>query len=149
MASDARPVEEYLSSLPLDRAQTLRAVRQVVLENLPAGYQECLSFGMISYVVPLERYPRTYNGQPLLYAALAAKKNYLTVHLMAVYGEDEAEFRAEYAKSGKRLDMGKSCVRFKTLDELALAPVVAAVGRFSVEDFIGRYEAARQRPERG
>jgi len=146
--ADPTMVADYLDALPADRQQALRAVRQVVLDNLPAGYQECLTYAMIGYVVPLERYPKTYNGQPLMYAALASQKNYMTVHLMAVYGPGEEEFRAAYATTGKRLDMGRSCVRFRTLDALALEPVAAAVAKFSVEDFIAQYEASRARPER-
>ena len=114
--SEATTVEEYLDELTDDRRATVEAVRDVVRANLPDGYEETVQFGMISYVVPLERYPKTYNRQALQYAALASQKNYVSLYLMNVYGNQETErwFLDSYKASGKRLDMGKSCVRFKT-----------------------------------
>ena len=144
-------VEDYISALPDERATAIREVRRTILGRLPPGYREEMSFGMITYVIPLERYPVTYNGKPLMYAALASQKNYMSVYLMNVYGDPAAEqwFLERYAASGKRLDMGKSCVRFRKLDDLPIDLIGETVARTTVEEYIGRYEASRsQRPGR-
>ncbi len=143
--SDAETVEEYLAELPPDRRQAIAALREVVLENLPAGYVETMYFGMIGYVIPLERYPVTYNKQPLGYVALASQKNYMSLYLMNVYADPETEqwFKDEFRARGKRLNMGKSCVRFKSLDDLPVDLIGRVVALTSVEDYIGTYEAAR------
>ena len=151
MKSDATTVDEYLAGLPEDRREAIEAVRGVVLENLPEGYEECISFGMISYVVPLSRYPDTYNGQPLALASLASQKRHMALYLNSVYSDPETRewFAAAYAASGKRLDMGKSCVRFRRLDNLPLDVVAQAIARTSVDDFLSFYEAARSKTKRG
>ena len=120
--SKAETVDGYLAELPEDRRAAISAVRQVVLENLPQGYEEMMQFGMIGYVIPLERYPVTYNGQALQYAALASQKNYMSLYLMNVYSDEAVErwFVDRYKDSGKRLDMGKACVRFKSLQDLSI-----------------------------
>ena len=102
-------------------------------------------FGMIGYVIPLDRYPVTYNRQPLGYVALASQKNYMSVYLMNIYGDDQAErwFTDRYRASGKKLDMGKSCVRFKSLEHLPIDLIGEAVALTTVEQFIERYEASR------
>ncbi len=143
--SDARTVAAYLAELPAERRDALSQVRRVVLDHLPAGYEETMQYGMISYVVPLDRYAETYNGQPLALASLASQKQYMSLYLHNVYADPETErwFTREYKKSGKRLDMGKSCVRFRRLDDLPLSLVGDAIARTSVDDFIRRYEAAR------
>ena len=143
--SEATTVEEYLDELADDRRATLEAVRDVVRANLPDGYEETVQFGMISYVVPLERYPKTYNRQALQYAALASQKNYVSLYLMNVYGNEETErwFVDRYRASGKRLDMGKACVRFKSIDDLPLDLIGETIARTSVDEFIALYETAR------
>ena len=143
--SKATTVEEYLDELADDRRETVEAVRDVVNANLPDGYEETVQFGMISYVVPLERYPKTYNRQALQYAALASQKNYVSLYLMNVYGDQETErwFLDRYKASGKRLDMGKSCVRFKSVDDLPLDLVGEAIARTPVDAYIAVYETAR------
>lgn len=105
-----------------------------------------MQFGMIGYVVPLKRYPETYNKQPLSYAALASQKHYMVVYVNNVYSAPaiEAWFHEAYRATGKRLDMGKSCVRFRTLDDLPLELVGEAIGRTSVDEFISMYEAAHE-----
>lgn len=147
MRSASGTIEEYLAALPDDRRQAITAVRDLILQNLPEGYQEGLAFGMIGYVIPLSRYPKTYNGQPLMYAALANQKNYMSVYLMGVYGSTEAAdwFQTEYRLTGKRLDMGKSCIRFRRLDDLPLQLIGRAVARFTPEEFIRIYESNRPR----
>ena len=147
MQSNAKTVQEYLSELSPDRRAVIEAVRNVILKNLPEVYKETMQYGMIGYVVPLERYPAGYLGKadvPLPYAALASQKNYMSLYLMNIYGDKEAEqwFKKEYEKSGK-LDMGKSCVRFKKLDDLSLDAIGKAIARTPVEKFIATYEQAR------
>ncbi len=144
--SNAQTVDEYLAELPPDRREAIAAVRKVILDNLPQGYEETMYFGMIGYVIPLARYPVTYNKQPLGYAALASQKNYMSLYLMNVYGESETEqwFRDEYKASGKKLNMGKSCVRFKTLNDLPLDLIARAIAATTVEGFIELYEASRR-----
>ena len=143
--SKATTVEEYLDELADERRGIVEAVRDVVNANLPDGYEETVQFGMISYVVPLERYPKTYNRQALQYAALASQKNYVSLYLMNVYGDQETErwFLDRYKASGKRLDMGKSCVRFKSVEDLPLDLVGEAIARTSVDAYIAVYETAR------
>ncbi len=147
MTGRAATVKEYLAEQSPERREALAAVRQVILENLPVGYVEVMQYGMISYVIPLARYPKTYNKQPLAYISLAGQKRHMSVYLMGVYCDPEMEswFVQRYRASGKRLDMGKSCVRFRALGDLPLDLVSEAVAMTSVEDFIECYETARVR----
>ena len=146
-ASRAASVEEYLASLPPDRREVVARVRDVVRRNLPAGFSEGMAFGMIGWGVPLARYPHTYNGQPLGLVALAAQKHHFALYLNCAYqSPGEASWLAEaFARAGKRLDMGKSCVRFKSLADLPLDAIGEFVSRTGVDDFIAQYEAARAR----
>jgi hypothetical protein len=145
--SKAATVDEYLAELPEDRRAAIAEVREVVLRNLPAGYVETMSWGMIGYEIPLERYPKTYNGQPLMYAALGSQKNYCAVYLMGVYGDGEQarRFREAFKQAGKKLDMGKSCVRFRTADDLALDAVGEVIAGTTPEQYIAIHEASRQK----
>ena len=145
MRSDAATVEEYLAELPDDRREAIAAVRDEILGRLPEGYEEAMNWGMIAYEVPLERCPDTYNGQPLMYAALASQKRHMAVYLSGVYGDAELRerFLADYRATGRRLDMGKSCVRFRTLEDLPLELIGDAVAALTVDEFIAMGEAAR------
>lgn len=142
MRSDAGSVEQYLQSLPPGQAQQIKVVRQVILDNLPEGYEEVMNWGMITYQVPLERYPITYNGKPLMYAALAAQKNHMAVYLSGIYISDASreKFESTYKASGKRYDVGKSCVRFRKLDDLPLELIGEAIASLPADDFIGQVE---------
>ena len=144
--SKATTVEEYISELPNDRTSDIEAVRRVIIDNLPKGYVETMQYGMITYAVPFERYPNTYNGLPLGYISLASQKNYMALYLMNVYGNKEIEsnFRNRYIASGKKLDMGKSCVRFKKLEDLPIDLIGETVAMTTVEDFIKKYEESRK-----
>ncbi|MEX2430304.1 MAG: DUF1801 domain-containing protein [Dehalococcoidia bacterium] len=146
-ANKPQTVDEYLASLPPDRREALSAVRQTVLDNLPEGYDESIQFGMIGYCIPLSRYPKTYNKQPLMYAALASQKNYMTLYLMCTYADAERErrFNEAYQASGKKLDMGKSCVRFKRLEDLPLNVIADAIGSMGPDEYIRLYEASRKK----
>ncbi|HEY7106961.1 MAG TPA: DUF1801 domain-containing protein [Acidimicrobiia bacterium] len=143
--STATTVEAYLAELPADRRATIGAVRDVILLNLPDGFEECVQYGMIGYSVPLSRYPGTDNGEPLGIAALANQKRYMSLYLMGIYAnEDDAWwFREQWTLSGKRLEMGKSCVRFRHLEDVPLDVVGAAIARVTVDDFIADYERSR------
>lgn len=144
-------VDEYLEKLPDDRRAAISAVRETIRANLPQGYQEGILFGMISYHVPLSRYPKTYNGQPLMIAGLASQKSHMAVYLTSVYG-DPAElkwFAEAWKKTGKKLDMGKSCIRFKRLDDLPLPVIGEAIARVPVDAFLKRYEAIRATTRKG
>lgn len=148
MQSSAKTPAEYLASLPAERRKELAAVRRVIKKHLPKGYAETMQYGMISYVVPLKLYPAGYLGKkdvPLPYVSLGAQKSHLAVYLMNVYGDAKLErwFKAAWEKSGKKLDMGKSCVRFETADALALDVLGQAVAKVPVKAFIERYEATR------
>jgi len=145
--SKAKTVEAYLKELPAERREVVAAVRKMVLKHLPKGYAETMGFGMIVYGIPLARYPDTYNGQPLCYVALAAQKNYYTLYLMNVYADsrEEIALRDAFAKAGKKLDMGKCCVRFKQLADLEMAALGKAIAATAVDEFIARYEASRKR----
>lgn len=144
MSGGASP-EEYLAALPEDRREQIAAVREAVLAGLPEGYEEGVEFGMLSYHVPLSRFPDTYNGAPLGYAALASQKRYMSLYLMGIYGNEgnRAWFEAEAAARGVVLDTGKSCVRFRRLEELPLDLVTAAIARQGVDEYVAAYEASR------
>ncbi len=147
MRSNATTVEEYLASLPEDRREAISAVRSLILERLPEGYEEEMRWGMICYEVPLAIQPDTYNGKPLMYAALASQKRHMAVYLSGVYADPVAreDFEQAYRATGRRMDMGKSCVRFRRLDDLPLRVIGEAVARYSVNDFVDLYHRGRRR----
>jgi hypothetical protein len=143
--SAAKTVADYLNELPEDRRAVVSTVRDVIVKNLPKGYQESINFGMISYEIPLERYRTTYNKQPLCYVALAAQKNHYAVYLMCACSDSLAEntLREGFAKAGKKLDKGKSCVRFKKLEDVPLDVIGKAVASFTPDQWISIYEKSR------
>ena len=143
--SKATTVEEYLASLTEERRAVLSVVRSKIRKHLPKGYVEGMEYGMIYYSIPLTRFPETYNGHPLCYAGLAAQKNHYAVYLMGAYGDGSnlATLKAGFEKAGKKLDMGKSCVRFKSLDDVALDAIGESIASMSVDDFIAMYERSR------
>lgn len=145
--SAASTVEEYLAELPEERRRVVSTVRDAVLHHLPEGYRESMAYGMIGYSVPLERYPVTYNGQPLSFAALAAQKNYYALYLTCVYGspQRERELREAFAAAGKKLDMGKSCIRFKSADDLPLDAIGRIIASTPPEALIAQHEAVHGR----
>lgn len=142
MQSDATTVKDYLASLPDDRRAAMSTVRAVIRKNLPKGIVETMNWGMIVYEVPLSVVPDTYNGQPLAFVGLASQKNYMSVYLMAIYANDTLRetFEEEYRATGKRLDMGKSCVRFRTIDDLPLDLLGRAVAACSMEEYVEGYD---------
>lgn len=140
MKSNAQSVEEYLAEMPPDRRQAIEKVRRTILDNLPEGYEEVMNWGMITYQVPLEIYPDTYNKKPLMYAALANQKNHMAVYLTGIYMDEELnqDFEQKYRATGKRYDMGKSCVRFRKLDDLPLELIGESIQAIDMEEFIQR-----------
>lgn len=147
VTSTASTVEQYLDELPADRRAVVATVRDLIRRSLPAGYRETVNWGMICYEVPPERFADTHNGQPLCYAGLAAQKQHYSLYLTAATQDPAlaAELRREFQEAGKKLDMGKSCVRFKRVDDLPLDAIARLVAAVSVDDFIARYRTARGR----
>ena len=145
MQSKATTVAQYLKELPADRRAAVEAVRNVVLANMDPALEEGMQYGMISWYVPFSVFPSGYHAgtkQPLPYACLASQKNHLSLYLMSVYGDgtpDENWFRRAWAVTGKKLDMGKSCIRFKKAGDLALEVIADAFRRVTVKDHIAVY----------
>lgn len=144
----ARPstVAGYLSALPAEQRDVLTKLRQLIRKHLPKGYEEATNWGAITYQVPLKRCPDTYNGQPLCYVAIAAQKNYLSLYLMTVYGHaaKKKQLRDAFADAGKKLDMGKACVRFRALDDLPLDAVADIIASVPVDAYVAAYEKIRK-----
>lgn len=138
---------DYLASLPQDRREVISAVRELILRNLPEGYQETINWGMLSYEVPLETYPDTYNKKPLSYVGLAAQKNYNSLYLMSVYQDpaDYQELMEAFARMGVKPDMGKSCIRFKKLDQIPLEKIARLIAKTSVQDFVETAKSLQKR----
>lgn len=156
MQSKASTVDEYMASLPEDRRAAIAAVREVVRKNVDAAIEEGMQYGMIGYYVPHKVYPAGYHcdpKQPLPFACLASQKGYMSLYLMSVYQDADLErwLREEAARRGVKLDMGKSCIRFKRLEDLPLDLVAEALRRSPVARYIERFEAilaARKTPPR-
>jgi Domain of unknown function (DU1801) len=134
--SEAITVEAFLMELPPDRRAAISELRKVILGNLPRGYVETMNWGMIAYEVPLAINPKTYNGKPLMYAALANQKNHMAVYLCSLYCVPGAleKFKASW-KAGK-LDMGAACVRFKTLGDVDMDAIARVIAATPVDDFV-------------
>jgi len=145
MRSTAKTVSEYLKSLPEDRQRLISQLRRVIIKNLPKGFVETMNWGMICYEVPLEKYPDTYNGQPLMYAALASQKNYTSMYLMSLYcipGMQE-RFEKAFVKAGKKLNMGVSCVRIKKIEDIPLDVVGKVIASPTMKKYIESVDKAR------
>lgn len=151
MKSNVTTIDDYMAELPADRREAIEAIRAVILKNLPKGYVEGMQYGMIGYFVPHSIYPSGYHcdpKQPLPFASLASQKNHMAVYLFCLYSEQDAaeRFKVDWKKTGKRVDMGKSCARFKKLEDAPLELIGKAVKRMPVKKFIEHYEAATKRP---
>jgi hypothetical protein len=159
MTGKARTVKEYLAGLPADRRAALERVRGVILDNIDKDYEEGMQYGMIGYYVPHRVFPGGYHcdpKQPLPFAGLASQKNHMSLYLMGIYcgcgtdgrgGSPVAEwFRREWAKTGKKMDIGKACIRFRTIEDLPLELIGRAIARLPAKKYVAYYEAAlRQR----
>ena len=145
MHSDAPTPRAYLDSLSEDRRRPLAKVRAVIRRNLPRGYVEAMNWGMITYEAPLRTFPDTYNGQPLAYAALASQTRHMAVYLSGIYASADlrAWFEQAYRATGLRMDIGKSCVRFTSIDQLPLDLIGEAIAAVPMDQFIAMHEASR------
>lgn len=147
----SKTVAQFLSALPADRRKVAEELLALVRKSMPKGFEEAMCLGMVTWSVPLSVLPDTYNGQALWYVAFAATKSGFSLYLMSVYGnkEREAAFKAAYKKAGKKLDMGKACVRFKTMDDLALPAVKDAIKSVSMKQYVEAYRAVRKKTKAG
>ena len=143
----AASVKEYLESVPPERRAVLSKLRALIRRRISKGYQESLASGAITWSVPLARFPNTYNGHPLGYVALAATSNRFSLHLMQLYmnPREQKAFADAFRKADKKLDMGKGCVRFHSLDDLPLDVIADTVAKFTPEAWIALYEKSRAR----
>jgi len=147
MKSEAKSIQGYLEEMPSERREAIEKVRETILKNLPDGYEEVINWGMITYQVPLEVFPDTYNKKPLMYAALANQKNHMAVYLTGIYMDEKSnqEFEKKYKKTGKRFDVGKSCVRFRKLDDLPLELIGESIKSMDLDEFIKRTKGVSAR----
>ncbi len=156
MQSKATTVEQYLAELPDDRREALQALRQVILENIDGDFEEGMQYGLPGFYVPHRVYPAGYHCDPkipLPFVGMASQKHYMSLYLMCVYDQERvAAFRRAWAKTGKKLDMGKCCIRFKKLEQLALGVIGDTIRRTTAKKYIAAYEAQfaghRQSPAR-
>lgn len=145
MHSDAKTADDYIAELPADRFEAISELRHTILDNLPEGYVESMNYGMITYEVPLEVYPDTYNGKPLSYAALANQKNHFAVYLSGIYQDDgrRDDFLDAYKATGKRLDVGQSCVRFRKFEDVPFDVIADAIAAVPMDEFVEVAKRAR------
>jgi len=147
-AKPQQTVAEFLSQLPPDRRAEVKRVRALIRKNLPAGYEEVITKNMLVYQVPLRDYDETYNGKPLWYIALASEKSYLSLHLMSIYGDRAQAQQLEdgFRLAGKKLDMGKSCIHFRTADDLPQETIARVVSSMPMKRWVAIVKAAKTRP---
>ena len=150
VSSKATMVAHYLAELTPERRAAIQKVRRLILDYLPDGYTETMQYGMISFVVPFSLYPPGYDSrkhEPLPFTCLASQKNYMSIYFMGLYADKDAEkqFLKEYKASGKKLDMGKGCLRFRKVEDLPLDVIGRAIARTPVRSFIAQYERARKK----
>ena len=148
MQIKASTMRQYLGMLPADRRRTIQSIREVILENLDTPFEEGIQGGVISYHVPHAVFPAGYHcnpEQPLPFAGIASQKHHIGLYLFCVYSNPKVEawFRAAWLKSGKRLDMGKSCVRFRTVEDVPLDVIGKLFKRVKAKAFIAQYESSR------
>jgi len=145
VSSSATSVDSYLSELTPERSRDVAKLRELCLNHLPAGLEEAMNWGMISYQVPFSTVEQTYNSQPLLFAAIASQKQYISLYLMSIYAFDEAreKFESDWRASGMKLNVGKACIRFRNLDSAPLDVIQRALGQVTVEEYVSRYLEVR------
>ena len=150
----ARPltVAAYLKSLTPEKRAVITAARAFVRKHLPKGYAEFMNWGVINWGIPLEEFSNTYNGQPLCYVGLGAKKNYNSLYLMGAYQSSDGEYTTPFSqkllvdafkKAGKRLDMGKCCLHFKELDDLELTSVAKVIAMSTPKEYLAYYKRVK------
>ena len=149
--SKTATVAGYLAEQEPERRVELEKVLRVLRKHMPKGYREGMAWGMIGWEVPLDRYPDTYNGQPLCYAGLASQKNSISLYLMGAYMDPEQtrQLKDAFKSAGLKLDMGKSCIRFRRAEDLPLEAIGELVSKWPLEHYIEAYEAAREPAAKG
>ncbi|HSJ69594.1 MAG TPA: DUF1801 domain-containing protein [Anditalea sp.] len=151
MKTPGNTVEEILENVPEDRAPYLRRLHEVIVKNLPDGFEAAISYGGLGYVVPHSVYPDGYHckpSEPLPFAGIASQKHTINFYHMGIYSDPKLMdwFLAEYPKhSSRKLDMGKSCIRFKKFEEIPYSLIGELMTKISVQDWIKHYEAERKR----
>jgi hypothetical protein len=150
-AASVKTPARYIASLPADRAKTVAAVRAFVNRHIPRGYEECMVWGTIGWVIPLSRYPDTHNKQPMMYVGVSSQKNYCSLYLMGAYviPNQRKELQAAFKAAEKKLDMGGCCVHFKTPDDLPLPAIGKLIAAISTEKWIEIYDQTRQKTKAG
>lgn len=140
-----KTTDEYLAGLAPEKRSAMDQVLTVLRRNMPPGYEEAIGFSGITFQIPLSEFPNTYNKQPLCYVAVAAQKNYCSLYLMSAYGHAPhlKELQQGFKDAGKKLDMGKSCIRFRSADDLELDVIGRLVSSISPEKWIDIYKASR------
>jgi uncharacterized protein YdhG (YjbR/CyaY superfamily) len=143
VSSDALTVEQYLAELPDERRDSIQQVYDVIRANIPEGYEEAMYWGMISWQVPLSLEPKTYNGEPLLFCALANQKRHMAIYMMSIYCDQTklARILAGYEEIGRKPNMGKSCIRFTKVEHLPLKIIGELIAESPIDQFI---EASRR-----
>lgn len=151
MQSEAVTPQDYIQSLPEDRQAAMQQLRQVIQENLPEGFKECMAYGMLGYVVPHETYPPGYHCNPktpLPFLSIASQKNFIALYHMGLYADKELYewFVGEYPKHSKyKLDMGKSCIRFKKPEAIPYELIAELLTKMTPQQWITLYEANYKR----
>ncbi|MBL6964006.1 MAG: DUF1801 domain-containing protein [Bacteroidetes bacterium] len=145
--SKAKTVHDYLDELPENRRSPISTIRKLVLNKLPSGYVETMNWGMISYEIPLETYPDTYNGKPLSYVAIASQKNHMAIYMHSVYASEKQKnlLLKAFKKINVKPNMGKSCIRFTKLEKIPLETIGNLVAMTSVDDYIKHYEKVKKK----
>jgi hypothetical protein len=153
-AKAARPttIAAYLDSLTPEKRAVIEQARALVRKHIPKGYAEFMNWGVINWGIPLDEFSNTYNGQPLCYVGLGAQKNYNSLYLMGVYGSSDGKYTTPFSqkllvdafkKAGKRLDMGKCCLHFKTLDDLELTSVAKVIAMSTPKEYLAYYKRVK------
>jgi len=151
MQSTAKTPQEYIDSLPPDRKEVISKIREVLLKNLPIGFEETIGYGMLGYVVPHSTYPKGYHCNPKLplpYINLASQRNFIALHAMCVYGDSKLKewFASEYPKYCKtKLDMGAGCIRFKKMDDIPYQLIGELAGKLTPQQWIEMCERVIKR----
>lgn len=146
VSSKAQTVKQYLAELPDDRRKDITKLVNLVRKHLPKGYEEVMAWGMVGYQVPMSVSGPTYNNQPIGPVAIAAQKHHISLYLLSIYASKEltTEFKKRWLASGKKLDMGKSCIRFKAIEQADLETIAWAVGLLNPVEFSEMYKNARR-----
>lgn len=145
-ANASSSVDALIAALPAERRADMETVRQLINAHLPPGYVETTAGSMIAWVVPLDVYPDTYNRQALWYAGLASGKGYMSLHAVAAYMNPplQERLRAGFAAAGKKLDMGKGCIRFRRADDLALDVIADLISSTPLDRYVAAARAAKR-----